>query len=427
MAGMSKLLNKPFRAFTIYALVILACSIPVYYWVVDRIWIHELDERNAIIKEMVAEGAKKVKFNEAKIDDLLILWNTIQPGTTLTASQNGFEKDSFYTAIRKTSEEADRLRGLASSIVINDKYYRLTVETNIEEADETIAAISILTIFFFILLAVGFIFLNKRISKKIWRPFTRTLQRLQSFDLTKDRNLYLEETGIEEFQQLNKTLDKLIQQNISVYRQQKVFIENASHELQTPLALLKSKMDMLLQNKDITTEQLQILETIERPVSRMSRINKNLLLLAKIESSQYADVTEADVSLVLNDSIKLLQDYIDDKDLQIVYEKSESLLVSCNPFLLETLINNLLTNCIRHTDVSGKITIELMNNQLLFKNSGNEPLKEKGLFERFAVSSAKTTSSGLGLAIVKEICNRYQWQVSYSFVNNLHCFGIRFV
>lgn len=423
---MRKLLSKPVRAFTIYALVILLCSIPVYYMVVDFIWIHELDERNTIIREMVEEGARKVKVNEAGMDQLLLLWNTIQPGTRLVPSPGSSVKDSFYTAKRNTTEKGDRLRGLASTILINDKPYLLTVETNVEEADETIAALSAITIFFFILLAGGFIFLNKRISGNIWRPFSDTLEKLQAFDLAKDHQLNFSQTDIEEFQQLNDTLDKLINANIHAYNQQKVFIENASHELQTPLALLRSKMDILLQNKDITTEQLNILESIELPVSRMTRINKNLLLLAKIENSQFTEVERIDLSVVIQESCLLLADYIQDKDLQFDNKVIAPFFTEGNVFLVETLVNNLLINAIRHTPKNGIMSIELDGAALLVKNSGDTALRKEALFERFGNVSATSVSGGLGLAIIKEICNRYQWKISYSFDNNFHCFAVSF-
>lgn len=423
---MKKLLSKPFKAFTIYALIILLCSIPVYYWVVDRIWLHELDDHNNIVKGMVEKGLSGAEMRNGELDNILKLWNIVQPGTTLTPVNTPVKEDSLYTITHSMNGEVDRFRGLASYIAVHGKTYLLTVETNIEEADETIAAISIVTFVFFSLLVTGFIFLNKRISKNIWKPFSDTLGRLKTFDLAKDNKLNFDKTDIEEFQQLNDTLDKLIQQNISVYNQQKVFIENASHELQTPLAILKSKMDILLQNKDITTEQLQILEAIEMPISRMSRINKNLLLLAKIENSQFTEKTVINLPATLEGSIKLLADYIQDKDLRLSNETEETLQVSCNSFLLETLINNLLTNSIRHTSPGGMIKIELKDKLLTFKNSGTSPLNEATLFERFGISSAETVNSGLGLAIIKEICNRYGWRISYLFANNFHSFSISF-
>lgn len=423
---MSKLLNKPFRAFTVYALIILVCSIPVYYWAVDRIWLNELDEHNRIVKDEVGKRLDKAGINEKDLDAVLQLWSTLQPGTTLTPVPAGTGEDSLYVIERKTGDETDRFRGLSSYITVNGRPYRMVVETNVEEAHETIAVIALVTICFFILLVAGFIFLNKRIAKDIWKPFRNTLDRLKTFDLAKDKDLHFDKTDIGEFQELNDTLDKLIRKNVSVYTQQKAFIENASHELQTPLAVLRSKIDILLQNKDITTDQLQILDAIEIPLSRMSRINKNLLLLAKIENSQFAGTEPINFSEALEESLRLLVDYMQDKGLHFSTDISGPIFISCNGFLLETLINNLLTNAIRHTPAGGSVHIRLAGKTVSFSNSGPAMLDDRYLFERFAVSSGEATSSGLGLAIVKEICNRYGWRISYSFDNNFHSFDISF-
>ncbi len=402
------------------------CSIPVYYWVIDNIWLHELDEHNHIVKQKIENGLTKAALNEKELEDVLKLWNRIQPETKLIPVQTAIRPDSVYTSTRKTDEEEDRFRGLAAYITANGKTYLLTTETNIEEADETIAAIAFVTFVFFSLLVAGFIFLNKSISKSIWRPFSDTLKKLQSFDLAKDQKINFDQTDIEEFQQLNNTLDKLIKENISTYNQQKVFIENASHELQTPLAVLRSKIDILLQNKDMTTEQLNILESIEMPVSRMTRINKNLLLLAKIENRQFGDVNHIDLSAIVQESSQLVADYIQNKELKFKNSIARSFFVDSNTFLLETLVNNLLINSIRHTPNGGQVTIDLQGSILVFSNSGEAALNPETLFERFGISSGTNVSSGLGLSIIKEICNRYQWKINYSFAGNFHRFSVDF-
>lgn len=427
---MSKLLNKPFKAFTIYALVILACSIPVYYLTVDFIWLHELDEHNLIIKKRIEKRFATIHF-EQELTTILEAWNTLQPGTKLTPSKSFMPKSNRVYTVTKENEytegyDIDRFRGLSAYIPINGKPYHLTIETNVEEANETMLAIAVVTFLFFFILVVGFIFLNRRIAKGVWQPFRNTLEKLKAFDLSSGKSLLLEKTNIEEFAELNQTLQKLIDRNISAYNQQKTFIENASHELQTPLAVLKSKMDLLLQNKDLSSGQSKILNAIQLPLARVSRINKNLLLLAKIENSQFAETENLNLSTVLDESTELLVDYIEDKKLCLDHQVTQAFFISCNKFLLETLLNNLLINAIRHTPKNGSVNLEFADRTLFFKNTGTEPLQKQKLFERFAVSASGTTNSGLGLAIVKEICHRYQWQVDYTFSDNLHSFSVQF-
>lgn len=431
MGNMSKLLHKPFKAFTIYALIILACSIPVYYLVVDFIWLDELDEHNHIVKERIEYSFNNAQIEENELNSLLKNWGKLQPSTTLTPSDLSVPKpDSTYTITKQNTyvehNEIDRFRVLSSYISINGKLYHLQIETNIEEADETMLAIAIVTLLFFALLVIGFIFLNRRIAKQIWQPFRNTLKKLKSFDLTTQRAVSFDKTNIEEFEELNQSLQKLIDKNISVYSQQKTFIENASHELQTPLAVLKSKLDLLLQNKNITSEQAELLTAIDLPLSRITRINKNLLLLAKIENKQFAEVENIELTEVINETLELLSDYTILKQISVDENFTEKLFLSCNKTLLEILVNNLLINAIVHNTEQGKIQISFSNKTLTISNTGKTALSNEKLFERFTISSSETANSGLGLAIVKEICNRYNWHIHYTFENNLHSFSVQF-
>ena len=431
MGNMSKLLHKPFKAFTIYALIILVCSIPVYYLVVDFIWLDELDEHNHIVKERIEYSFNNAQIEENELNSLLKNWGKLQPSTTLTPSDLSVPKpDSTYTITKQNTyvehNEIDRFRVLSSYISINGKLYHLQIETNIEEADETMLAIAIVTLLFFALLVIGFIFLNRRIAKQIWQPFRNTLKKLKSFDLTTQRAVSFDKTNIEEFEELNQSLQKLIDKNISVYSQQKTFIENASHELQTPLAVLKSKLDLLLQNKNITSEQAELLTAIDLPLSRITRINKNLLLLAKIENKQFAEVENIELTEVINETLELLSDYTTLKQISVDENFSEKLFLSCNKTLLEVLVNNLLINAIVHNTEQGKIQISFSNKTLTVSNTGKTALSNEKLFERFTISSSETANSGLGLAIVKEICNRYNWHIHYTFENNLHSFSVQF-
>jgi signal transduction histidine kinase len=428
---MNKLLDKPFKAFTIYALIILACSIPVYYLVVDFIWLDELDEHNHIVKERIEYSFKNAQIEENELNSLLKNWEKLQPSTTLTPSDLSVPKpDSTYTITKQNRyvehNEIDRFRVLSSYISINGKLYHLQIETNIEEADETMLAIAVVTLLFFALLVIGFILLNRRIAKQIWQPFRNTLKKLKSFDLTTQRAVSFDKTNIEEFEELNQSLQKLIDKNISVYSQQKTFIENASHELQTPLAVLKSKLDLLLQNKNITSEQAELLTAIDLPLSRITRINKNLLLLAKIENKQFAEVENIELTEVINETLELLIDYTATKQISINKNFAEKLFVSCNKTLLEILVNNLLINAIVHNTEQGKIQIGFSDKTLSVSNTGKTALNNDKLFERFTISSSETANSGLGLAIVKEICNRYNWHIHYTFENNLHSFSVQF-
>lgn len=431
MGNMSRLLNKPFKVFTTYALIILASSIPIYYWVIDHIWLSELDEHNHIMKERFLYALQNKTIEEGELPVLLENWSLLQPTTSLTPSHLSYpEADSSFTITKHSQyndhKKTDRFRVLVSHIWINKKLYRLEIETNVEETHETILAIAMVTLFFFLLLILGFIILNVRLTKTLWEPFQNTLQKLKSFDLTTEKNIEFIQTDIEEFEELNQSLQNLIAKNISVYKQQKTFIENASHELQTPLAVLKSKLSMLMQSENITWEQYEIINAIELPLSRISRINKNLLLLAKIENNQFSNTETMELTQLIHETIELLGDYISNKKITVETNINEKLTIICNRALLEILITNLLINAIIHNIENSKICIDFNSGILTISNKGKTALDSKNIFERFSVSSHEKTSSGLGLAIVKEICTRYKWQLKYNFQNQHHTFSVCF-
>lgn len=428
---MRPLLNKTTRPFLIYVLIVLLISVPVYYVVVDAIWKMELDEHNHIIAQKSAAGLTQLQLPDDKLQESIELWNSIQPGTNIEPLLAGTsEKDSLYTIEKGNNfsreAEVDRFRCLQTVVYINNKPYRFTVETNIEESEETIAVLAIVTIFFFAVIVIGLLVLNSRLSKTVWQPFRNTLDKLKGFNLNNQANIAFEKTDTTEFEELNTSLQTLIAQNISVYKTQKEFTENASHELQTPLAILKNKLDILLQSEDLTEGQYQLAEDMYTALSRSSRINKNLLLLAKIENSQFDKSEKMQVDELLNQVIDMLQEHFDSKQIVLETNIAENIQLNGNIGLTEILISNLLLNAIRHTTEGGRVYIDLSSAALTVKNSGDEPLDENKLFHRFARNSVNNSGSGLGLSIIKEISKYQQWKAGYRFEPGFHLFEIRF-
>ncbi len=426
---MKPLLSKTTKPFIIYVLIILVISVPIYYLVVDAVWKHELDEHNEIVAEKTTLQINSLKLSDGKLNETIKLWNDVQPTTNIqNVEKNDNFKDSIFILEKPHDflhfEDIDRFRCLSKIIYLNKKPYRFNIETNIEESQETIFFISATTVFLFILIVGGLLVLNRRLSKSIWKPFRNTLDKLKTFNLNQQTKIEFSKTDVSEFDELNQSLSKLIEQNISVYKTQKEFTENASHELQTPLAILKNKLDILLQNQDLTEKQYQIAEEMNRALSRSSRINKNLLLLAKIENNQFEN-SEIHLDELLNQSMEILQEHFEQKNIFVKSEISDDVKVNGNIGLTEVLINNLILNAIRHTLINGSISIKLNTSVFEVSNSGTEKLNSDLLFKRFSRFSKDNNGSGLGLAIVKEICKSQNWTIDYRFENNNHIFSVK--
>ncbi len=428
---MNRLLNKSLKSFTIYALIVLAASVPAYLYLVDSIWLRELDEHNEIVADRTENELNKLELTETELNQSVVLWNKIQPGTNLQKTTlNKNRKDSTYTVLRKnlyvTSKDIDRFRGLSRVIEINGQNYLLTVETNVEETEETVVAIAILTFLFFLIMVVGFLILNRRLSVKLWQPFKNTLAKLKAFNLNSQSNISFEKSTILEFEELNVALNKLIEHTVSVYNSQKEFTENASHELQTPLAIIKNKLDILLQKEALTDRQYEIIEDINKALTRVSRINKNLLLLAKIENHQFDDSETINLSELTAECIEQLQEHFLNKDLNLKSSIDEDCVVTGNRILIEILINNLLLNSIRHNLQNGTVEVKLSKSGFILCNSGWTALEQEQLFKRFKKTSDESSGSGLGLAIVEQICKRHHWKITYEFHQETHTFKINF-
>lgn len=426
---MKPLLTKTTKPFLIYVLIVLMISIPVYYFVVDTIWQNELDEHNQIIVEKTAYEFNQLKLSDEALEKSLELWNHIQPETDIEKiSADQIKSDTAYTYEKHlpfiSEQKKERYRCLKKVIYIQGKPYLFTIQTNIEESHETIAVIAMITVFFFVVIVVGLLYLNRKLSASIWKPFRGTLDQLKTFNLNSQNKIVFPASDTSEFEELNQSLYKLIERNVSAYKTQKEFTENASHELQTPLAIIKNKLDLLLQDQNLTEKQYRLAEDMNRALTRSSRINKNLLLLAKIDNNQFDNTETISFDHLLDQSIAILEEHFEQKNISVQERIAKDIKVNGNSILCEILINNLIINAIRHTSPGGAIAVSLTQSAFEISNSGTDRLNPDLLFKRFSKLSTDNSGSGLGLSIIQEICKFHHWKISYRFENNQHIFTV---
>lgn len=283
-----------------------------------------------------------------------------------------------------------------------------------------------LLIFFAITLAL---FMTVRFTtKKLWQPFDDTLRKVEQFNLAQSDIPLFMETDIHEFARLNRSLEQLMRKDKETYRIQKEFTENASHELQTPLAVIRSKLDLLMQ-ENLTESQMRLVSDLYGLTIRMGYLNRDLLLLAKIENAQYTDWEEVDVVSLLSDLLlryETLQHgislYVEDRRI------NRNKRLRANAALLECLLKNLIINALRYSKPDGKVQIFVENNRLITCNASidGKPLDGNTLFCRFRPGNVRHKGNGLGLAIVKAICDFHHWMVEYRFEAGYHQFIIKY-
>jgi len=425
---MNKLLAKPLKAFIWYALIVLLCSIPAYFYIIDGIWLSEISEHNQLVSDATKRNLEQLSLNDKQLDESVDLWNRLQPETKLQQVEKVLPDSTYniYKTNPHTNGDIDRFQGLVTYFKLNNRSFSLTVETNLEESYETIGAITAVAVLFFVILLTGFIILNKRISEKLWQPFYDSLAKIKKFDLNDQEIPAFPKTDILEFEEMANSISQLIDGNITAFKQQKEFIENASHELQTPLAIIQSKMDMLLQSATLSDEQSEIISDTNKALARVSRINKNLLLLAKLENHQFYEMNSLRLSDTLTEISDLLADFAGGKDIRIERSIGSELILEANKTLIEIMLTNLILNAVRHNISGGELSISLLGFLLAISNPGEHALDADKVFQRFSSASVETPGSGLGLAIVSQICNRYGWSLTYKHSKGIHTFSILF-
>jgi len=355
-------------------------------------------------------------------------WNKYNRNIKVEPFRDSGNDTIFYTSYYDSLDaEMVPYRELNASILIEGNRYTYSARINLVETEDLIESIAILFLVIISVLLIGLFVITKKLSINLWKPFNETLNQIEKFEIDKSNHPKFIKTNIEEFNRLNTSVEKLIEKNISIYQSQKEFIENAAHELQTPLAIFQAKIDTFIQSSEFNQEQYKMLSSLNDSVYRLNRLNKNLLLLSKLENDNYGDKE----TICLNEAIKKHLDFFTEqakeKNLNIEIELIEITSVKSNPVLAEILISNLFLNAIRHNIIDGRIVIKLSNDSLIFSNSGkSQPLVEYNLFNRFSKSNPSEQGNGLGLAIIKKIADLSSWTISYSFTDNLHSFSVTF-
>lgn len=419
-----KLLNKTLRYYVTFSLFVMLLGVPLFFFISQWLYLHEADEALAVQKEeFVRFYAPQIKENE------IAVFNKLNSDLQITQNKEGITRDTLFdqNVYNHMDKENEPFRILKSPVVINQKSYVFSVRANlVDDYELALITLSIFTLMILILL-IGLFVITRRLSITLWKPFYETLEQIEQFEIDKNKTVKKLESSTEEFERLNTAIRNLVQRNTLIYKSQKEFIENAAHELQTPIAIFQGKLETLLQREDITEGQSELLDKINDTTRRLSRLNKNLLLLSKIESKQYNVPEEVALNEVITKQLDFFKEQALSKNITLNVNLNSKITVKTNLFLAEILISNLFLNAINHNVINGKIAVDLTDESLIFGNTGLEtPLQTDKLFERFSKVNPSSKGNGLGLSIIKKIVENANWSIEYSFKNNFHVFEIRF-
>lgn len=332
------------------------------------------------------------------------------------------------TLIYNREEQRYQLyRQLGFTETVNNQNYYIRIYKSLEETDRLIVRIITIMTILVILLIITLLIINRYSSRQVWRVFYDTVEKINRYDLNTHEEFRLEESEVKEFSDLNRVLQTMTERIKNDYLNLKEYTENASHEIQTPLAIINSKLELLLQSGEMNEKQYKALADAYEASIRLSKYNSTLILLAKIENKQFPESKRVSPEAILDSLLENLDDLIRSKKLVVVRNFAPDVTVQMNPYLAEMLIVNLVKNAVRHNVKGGQLVVEVGQTFFQISNNGPElPLDNNLLFKRFYKSSASPESLGLGLAIVQKICALYSFEVSYQFKENMHCLRVDF-
>ncbi|MBW4889679.1 HAMP domain-containing histidine kinase [Mucilaginibacter sp. HMF5004] len=415
-----KLLARYNRINLVVTVIILFITGGVYYGAISYILNNQVDKEISIEEQEVISYLSKygklppeVDYKDQKVS----YYNTAYP------QKRRFTDTTFYN---KKEGEYEAGRALVTSANVNGVNHKIVIAESKVETEDLIRLIFYITIALILFLLLILFITNRFILNRIWQPFYHILQQLKTFRLTDQNEITGSVTKIDEFTELNDAVTAMASRVKNDYRDLKTFTENASHELLTPIAVINSKLDSLIQAGDYDEPQSKLLTDVYDAVSRLTRLNQSLLLLVKIENRLVTDEQDVDLKLLIEEKLVQFKELFNDKDIKITTALQDKQ-INVSKYLIDILLNNLLSNAIRHNHTGGVIDIVLTNHHLAIKNTGADTaLVPADIYKRF--NKAKNSEgTGLGLTLSKQICDNYKFSLEYGYTQSYHSFTISFV
>ena len=333
-------------------------------------------------------------------------------------------KDSMIYIVEKEETEPARI---LTTIFQNDegRYYELTVSTPNIEKDDLKEAIQVWVIFLYITLLLCIIIISTWVFYRNMKPLYVLLHWMDNYQTGKKNKSLKNETRITEFRKLNDAVIRYAERTEQIFEQQKQFIGNASHEIQTPLAICRNRLEMLMEDESLSENQLEELVKTHQTLEHITKLNKSLLLLTKIDNGQFTDSKELDLNVLLKQYLDDYKEVYDYRNIETDLVEQGAFKVTMNESLAVALLTNLLKNAFVHNIDGGHIQLCMASDHIVFQNTGSDyPLNEEHIFERFYQGNKKEGSTGLGLAIADSICRLQNLKLRYYFEQRKHCFEI---
>lgn len=409
------------RLNTYIAILIFLLGSIAFYGVLQYVLLRQLDDSLKAEKQEISDYVQKYH-------QLPVIQNTKHQWVIIDSNAHTFANPKFRTIklYNTIEQEMQEVRQLSFALSINNQQYFVQVNKSQAETEDLLQLIAILAFSMIALLLVLNYFVNRKLVNKLFKPFQKTISAIQAYKIGQKAPLQLPESSLAEIHLLNTSLNEMSQRIYVEYRSLKSFTENAAHEMQTPLAVMRSLIESIIQQNNLNEQGLNQLTAIDDNIQKLIKLHQSLLLLAKIENNQFQLNETVAINEIIIAKCEEKSSFIETKNLLLKLELNEVHLLFHRQ-LTDMLVNNMINNAIRYTPINGEITIQLNKNALIICNAASAgSLDAEQVFKRFYKPQHQQEGTGLGLAIVNEICRLANWPIRYEFQNNKHCFIIQF-
>ena len=403
--------------------IMVVWLVVIYIFILEEVYDNVDDGLKDRKKEIIALS-KEYPERILSVSEYGIGQFRIRPAQGKVSKKNSINNEFLY---EPSGDEKELYRVLKTDFCDDqDRCYTLEIRTSTVEEDDLMANLAIGIGVLYLVLVVSMYIIHLLFIRRVWKPFNTLLHNINAYELGNRQGVVPITTQVREFAQLNETIQRMWHRTETIFDQQRTFIGNAAHELQTPIAITINKLELLMEDETLSQTQLQQLSGAKASLTRMATLNKSLLTLARIENRQYEEVSPICFASLLRTLIEEYQDLIAFKEITLSITEKSPFSVQMNKDLAVILLSNLLRNAIKYTYPKGKIQIEIDKHVFSIANEGEPtPLDSDKIFKRFHKGEQDSTSTGLGLAIVKSIVDLYQHiRLQYVYKEEKHTFLI---
>jgi signal transduction histidine kinase len=418
------LLNKAILYYLLFTLLIFSIGGIGVYYSIKHVILQQVNETLISEKEFIES---QIRLSDSIQDFTSVFNHKIQVDLYNRPLKYAIRLKDSLIYDSQSKEFAEFRFLIYSNSISAKKSFVIVTSQPIEDENKLVYNIFYNTLLAFAILVIILVLVNYSISKRLWKAFYKILRRILLIDVKTDQVFEPVPSDIIEFQQLNKVLTTLNQKIRSDYSELKEYSDNASHEIQTPLSVIRSKSEQILQSPGLNDKIAESLHIINQSVTKISRINHSLMLISKIQNNQFITAETINLNKKINETLIFYNELIDLKGIKVKFHEEVNVELKFNEDLIDILLANLLSNAIKHNIEGGWIDIRLTTYELEIQNSGKEiDINPELLFQRFKKINQSSDSPGLGLSIIRKITDLYQIEINYLITKNVHSLLLKF-